>query len=156
MYQLTIVAVGKLKESFWKDAIAEYAKRLAPFAKVAIVEVAETPYKSPTEATTVLRAEAEALKRRIPENAFKIALVKEGKNLTSEGFAELIRREGEGGREIAFIIGGPLGLDAGLAASCQSRLSLSALTFTHGEARAILFEQAYRAMTILTGKSYHL
>ena len=71
-------------------------------------------------------------------------------------FAESIRREGEGGREIVFIIGGPLGLDAGLAASCQARLSLSALTFTHGEARAILFEQIYRAMTILAGKSYHL
>jgi 23S rRNA (pseudouridine1915-N3)-methyltransferase len=156
MYQLTIVAVGKLKEPFWKEAIAEYTKRLAPFARVTVVEVAETPYKSPTEAPTVLRAEAETLKRRIPDGAFKIAMVKEGKNLASEGFAELIRREGEGGRPIAFIIGGSLGLDAGLAATCQMRLSLSALTFTHGEARAILFEQIYRSMTILTGKNYHL
>ena len=135
MYQLTIVAVGKLKESFWKDAIAEYAKRLAPFAKISVVEAAETPYKSPAEAGAVLRAEAEALKRRIPDDSFKIALVKEGKPLNSMAFAESIRREGEGGREIVFIIGGPLGLDAGLAASCQARLSLSALTFTHGEAR---------------------
>ena len=67
----------------------------------------------------------------------------------------MIRREGEGGREIVFLLGGPLGLDPKLADECHLKLSLSALTFTHGEARAILFEQLYRAMTILAGKTYH-
>lgn len=156
MYKFSAIAVGQLKEAFWKDAISEYAKRLAPFAKMNVVEVAETPYKSPAEAPTVLRAEAESLKKRLPAGAFTIALVKEGKNLDSLAFSELLRREGEGGREIAFVIGGPLGLDPALAAACQMRLSLSALTFTHGEARAVLFEQIYRAMTILAGKNYHL
>ena len=156
MYKLSIIAVGSLKEAFWKDAISEYQKRLAPYAKISVVEVAETPYKSASEAITVMRAEAENIKKRLPSGAFTIALVKEGKALTSEGFAELLKREGEGGHEITFLIGGPLGLDDVLAKSCHARLSLSSLTFTHGQARANLFEQIYRAMTILSGKSYHL
>lgn len=155
MYRLTIIAVGALKEPFWKDAIAEYAKRLGPFAKARVIEVSETPFKSAGEAATVMKAEAEALRAKVPDGAFTIALDKDGKSLSTEKFAELIAREGEGGREIAFLIGGPLGLDPALAAECHARLSLSALTFTHGEARAILFEQLYRAMTVLAGKAYH-
>jgi len=155
MFKMTIIAIGSLKEPFWKDAISEYDKRLKPFAKVSVIEVAETPFKSVGEAPATLRAEAETLKKRVPDGAFTIALVKEGKSLATEKFAELIAREGEGGREIAFLIGGPLGLDAALADSCSMKLSLSALTFTHGEARAILFEQLYRAATVLSGKTYH-
>jgi 23S rRNA (pseudouridine1915-N3)-methyltransferase len=155
MYRLTILAVGALKEPYWKDAIAEYDKRLGPFAKTRVIEVAETPFKSIGEAATVVKAEAEALREKLPTAAFTIALDKDGKAVATEKFAELLRREGEGGREIVFVIGGPLGLDPALASSCHAKLSLSALTFTHGEARAILFEQLYRAMTVLTGKSYH-
>ena len=155
MYRLTIIAVGSLKESFWKDAISEYAKRLSPSAKVSVIEVAETPFKAQGEAPAVMRAEAEALKKRIPDGAYVIAMDKGGKKPSSEEFAAWIAREGEGGREIAFVIGGPLGLDPSFAASCHASLSLSSLTFTHGEARAVLFEQLYRAMTILGGKTYH-
>lgn len=154
MYRITIAAVGSLKESFWKDAIAEYQKRLSPFAKVSVVEVAEAPFTSANEAPAVMRAEAERLKK-ITVGAFVVALIKEGKALTTEKFAELLDREGQGGREIVFLLGGPLGLDPELAASAHFKLSLSSLTFTHGEARAILFEQVYRAMTVLAGKTYH-
>lgn len=156
MFKVSIIAVGSLKEPFWKDAISEYAKRLAPYARVQVIEVAETPYKSATEAATVMRAEAGALKKRSPKDAFVIALIKEGRTLTTEKFAETLKREGEGGREIAFLIGGPLGLDPTLAGTAHLKLSLSAMTFTHGEARAVLFEQVYRAMTVLAGKTYHL
>ncbi len=155
MFKLTIAAVGSLKEPFWKEAIAEYQKRLSPFAKVSVVEVAEAPFKSMHEAPAVMRAEAEFLKKKIADGGFVVALIKEGKNLTTEKFAELLQREGEGGREIVFLIGGPLGLDPELSASAHFKLSLSSLTFTHGEARAILFEQLYRAMTVLAGKTYH-
>lgn len=155
MLKITIAAVGSLKEPFWKDAIAEYQKRLSAFAKVSVVEVTDTPFKSAGEAAAVMRAEAELLKKKISDGAFAVALVKEGKNLTTEKFAETLDREGQGGREIIFLIGGPLGLDPELAASCHMRLSLSSLTFTHGEARAILFEQLYRAMTIRARKTYH-
>lgn len=155
MFKITIAAVGSLKEPFWKDAIAEYQKRLSPFAKVSVVEVAEAPFKSMNEAPAVMRAEAESLKKKIADGAFAVALIKEGKSVTTEKFAELIDREGQGGREVVFLIGGPLGLDPELAASCQYKLSLSSMTFTHGEARAVLFEQLYRAMTVLAGKTYH-
>ena len=155
MLKITIAAVGSLKETVWKDAIAEYQKRLSPFAKVSVVEVADVAFKSANEASAVLRAEAELLKKKIADGAFAVALVKEGKNLTTEKFAELLDREGQGGREIVFLIGGPLGLDPELAKQCHLKLSLSSLTFTHGEARAILFEQLYRAMTVLAGKTYH-
>src|SRR5688572_16029741 len=155
MYRLTVIAVGSLKESYWKDAISEYAKRLSASAKVRVVEVAETPFKSQGEAPAVMRAEAETLKKKIPDGAYVIALDKGGKKPSSEEFAAWIAREGEGGREIVFVIGGPLGLDPAFARECHASLSLSSLTFTHGEARAILFEQLYRAMTILGGKTYH-
>jgi len=155
MYRLTIVAVGSLKEPFWKDAISEYAKRLSPSAKMNVIEVTETPFKSQGEAPAVMRAEAEALKKKIPDGAYVIAMDKGGKRPTSEEFAAWIAREGEGGREIVFVIGGPLGLDPAFVRECHATLSLSSLTFTHGEARAVLFEQLYRATTILAGKTYH-
>lgn len=155
MYRLTVIAVGSLKEPFWKDAISEYAKRLSPSAKVSVVEVAEAPFKSQAEAPAVMRAEAATLKKRIPDGAYVIAMDKGGKKPSSEEFAAWIAREGEGGREIAFVIGGPLGLDPAFVRECHASLSLSSLTFTHGEARAVLFEQLYRAMTILGGKTYH-
>ena len=155
MFRLTVIAVGSLKESFWKDAISEYAKRLSPSAKVQVIEVAEAPFKAQGEAPAVMRAEAETLKKRVPDGAYVIALDKGGKKPSSEEFAAWIAREGEGGRELAFVIGGPLGLDPAFVRECHASLSLSSLTFTHGEARAILFEQLYRAMTILGGKTYH-
>lgn len=155
MYQLTIIAIGKLKESFWKDAIAEYNKRLGAFAKIKVLEISDVPFKSKGEAPAVMRKEAEALRGKIPANAFVVALDKGGKTPSTEGFAEILQREGESGREIVFLIGGPLGLDPELAKSAHLTLSLSSLTFTHGEARAILFEQLYRAMTVLSGKTYH-
>ncbi len=155
MFKITIAAVGSLKEAFWKDAIAEYQKRLAPYAKVSVIEVAEAPFTSATEAPAVMRAEAGSLKKKVADGAFAVALIKEGKALATEKFAEMLDREGQGGREIVFLIGGPLGLDPALANACQAKLSLSAMTFTHGEARAILFEQLYRAVTILAGKTYH-
>lgn len=155
MYRLTIVAVGKLKEAFWKDAISEYEKRLGAFAKTQVVEVSDTPFKSQGEASAVMRKEAETLRARLSKDAFVIALDKSGKTPSTEGFAEILKREGEAGREIVFLIGGPLGLDPDLAKEAHLILSLSSLTFTHGEARAILFEQLYRAMTVLAGKTYH-
>ncbi|MEK7546481.1 MAG: 23S rRNA (pseudouridine(1915)-N(3))-methyltransferase RlmH [Patescibacteria group bacterium] len=155
MYRLTVVAVGSLKESYWKDAISEYAKRLSAAAKARVIEVADVPFKSQGEAPAVMRAEAEAIKKKILDGAYVIAMDKGGKKPSSEEFAAWIAREGEGGREIVFVIGGPLGLDPKFVAGCHATLSLSSLTFTHGEARAVLFEQLYRATTILGGKTYH-
>ncbi len=155
MYKLTILAVGGFRESFWKDAIDEYTKRLKPYAIVKVVEVAETPFKTASEAETVKRSEAERLRPRIGSEAYSIAMDERGRQMPSEDFAKLLLREGDVGREIMFVIGGTLGLDPILADQCHLKLSLSSMTFTHGEARAVLFEQIYRAMTILSRKSYH-
>ncbi len=155
MFKLSLLAVGSVKEPFWKGAIAEYEKRLLPYARMKTREVSETPFNAASEAPSVLRAEAERLTARIPDGAFTVALVKEGRALTTEKFAETLDREGQGGREIVFLIGGPLGLSSDLATACHMKLSLSSLTFTHGEARAVLFEQLYRAITVLAGKTYH-
>ncbi len=155
MFKIAILAVGALKEPFWKAAIVEYEKRLSAFARTRVIEVPEQPFGSPAEAPTVLRAEAAKLEKKIPDGAFTIALVKEGRALTTEKFAETLDREGQSGREIVFLIGGPLGLSSELATACHMKLSLSSLTFTHGEARAVLFEQLYRAMTVLARKTYH-
>ena len=76
MYRLTVIAVGSLKESFWKDAISEYEKRLSASAKMRVIEVADTPFKSQGEAPAVMRAEAETLKKKIPDGAYVIALDK--------------------------------------------------------------------------------
>lgn len=137
MYKISIIAVGPLKEAFWKDAIAEYEKRLTPFAKVRVVDVEEVE------------------ERHLPKDAFVIALDLTGKQYSSEKFAEFLQREGEVGRELVFLIGGPHGLSRELVEKAHVKVSLSELTFTHGEARAILFEQLYRAMAILAGKTYH-
>jgi 23S rRNA (pseudouridine1915-N3)-methyltransferase len=155
MFRFTILAVGALKEPFWKDAIAEYAKRLTIYSKLNVIEVSEEPFSSPSDAPKVLKAEGQRLNKKIPDGAFTIALVKEGRAMATEKFAETLDREGQGGREIAFLIGGPLGLASDLADACHLKLSLSSLTFTHGEARAVLFEQLYRAATVLAGKTYH-
>jgi len=155
MFKLTVIAVGKLKEPYWKDAVAEYSKRLAPYTILRSMVVAEVPFKSPSEAGAVMRAEAGAIRAKIPKGAFTVALDSAGRGMSSLQYAAALKREGEGGREIAFLIGGPLGLDPALSAECNLMLSLSPMTFTHGEAQAILMEQTYRAIAILMGKAYH-
>lgn len=146
MYKLTIIAIGKLKESYWKDAVAEYKKRLGPYAKVEVIEVPDGK---------TVKAEANALRKRIHKDAYVIALDLSGKECASEKLAQNIKREGERGRELTFVIGGPHGLDPEFVKEADAVFALSRLTFTHGQARAILFEQLYRAMTILAGKTYH-
>jgi 23S rRNA (pseudouridine1915-N3)-methyltransferase len=137
MYRLTVLAEGKLKEAFWREAAAEYEKRLRPFAKTRAIEVGNVQRK------------------HFPKDALVVALIKEGRQHSSEEFAAFLKREGETGRELVFVVGGPHGSPPELVEGLPMKISLSKLTFTHGEARAVLFEQLYRAMTILHGKTYH-
>lgn len=155
MVKISIIAVGSLKEHYWKEAIAEYSKRLSPFAKIEVIEVPEVPFSSASEAPRVMTEEANRLKKRLPKDAFLVAMDRGGRELASSGLADLLTREARGGRGIAFVIGGSLGLAPTLAHECHLKLSLSKMTFTHGQARAILFEQLYRAVTIIAGKTYH-
>jgi len=146
---ITIICVGKLKEKFWQDAAAEYLKRLGRFAKMNIIELAESKSDDVAE-------ESEAIIAHIPKGAFVVALDVGGKSLSSEGLAELIAAKGlEGTSHICFIIGGSNGYNDAVRKASDLRLSFSSFTFPHQLMRVILLEQVYRAFKINAGEKYH-
>lgn len=146
---ITIICVGKLKEKFWQDAAAEYLKRLGRFAKMNIIELAESKSDDVAE-------ESEAIIAHIPKGAFVVALDVGGKSLSSEGLADFIASKGlEGTSHICFIIGGSNGYNDAVRRASELRLSFSSFTFPHQLMRVILLEQVYRAFKINAGEKYH-
>ena len=156
---VTVLCVGKLKESYWREACAEYAKRLGAFCKCRVEEVdeermAENP--SPAQIEKVLEAEGERLLRKIPHNAAVFALCIEGKELSSPALAEKIEGAGLLGKSnLVFVIGGSWGLSPQVKNSAFLRLSMSPMTFPHQLARVMVCEQIYRAFEISSGGKYH-
>ncbi len=159
MLRVTIVAVGKIKEKFYTQAIAEYAKRLSAYCRFEIIEVKDekTPDNpTATEKQQVLDREAERLVEKIPKGAKVIALCVEGRQMPSEKFADMLAKTSvEGISSIAFVIGGSMGLSEKVKALSSLRLSFSEMTFPHMLMRVVLAEQIYRAFTIIEGKTYH-
>ena len=158
MLSVKIITVGSLKESYLKEAIAEYAKRLSAFCELEIVELKE--YKLPDspsdgEIEKALAEEAERIKKAIPPKAYKIALCVEGKQLSSEELAKKIEETTFTNASVCLIIGSSHGIDASLKAICDYRLSISKLTFPHQLMRVMLLEIIYRAMNIIKGTKYH-
>ena len=157
--KITILAVGKLKEKYLRDGVAEYPKRLAPFAKLEIIEIAEEKMPenfSPAEKEKTLVREGERLLARVPEDSELIVLDVLGKSLSSEELAaHLGEKMLEGTPNLAFVIGGAFGLSPAVRQAAQLRLSFSRMTFTHQMARLLLVEQVYRAFKILRGEKYH-
>ncbi len=151
---LTIAAVGKLRTSHWRAAQQDYLQRLRRYVKVSLVEVRDVAGGSLPDDLAIVR-EAAALTQATRQAAWTIALDVTGQQLDSEGLADYVRRHVEIHRDLAFVIGGPVGLAPELLASCNARLSLSPLTLPHELARVVLLEQLYRAMTILGGERYH-
>ena len=159
MLGITIVAVGRIKEKFLTNAMEEYAKRLSAYCRFEVVEVKDekTP-ENPTEAekACVLDHEAERILQKIPKGAKVIALCVEGKQMTSEEFADMIAESTVGGiSRLAFIIGGSMGLSDKIKEISDLRLGFSKMTFPHMLMRVILAEQIYRGFTIINGKTYH-
>lgn len=159
MLGVTIIAVGKIKEKFFADAIDEYAKRLSAYCRFEVVEVKDekTP-DNPTEneKNVVLDREAERILQKIPKGAKVISLCVEGKQMTSEKFADLLARSTvEGTSRLVFVIGGSMGLADKVKNMSDLRLSFSEMTFPHMLMRVILAEQIYRGFTIAAGKTYH-
>ena len=156
---IEIICVGKLKESYWRDAAAEYSKRLGRFCKLEIIELPESrlPDKAgPAEEQAVIRTESEAISAKIGKDSYVIALDVRGKKLDSPGLAEKIAALQLGGKsKISFIIGGSLGLSEELLQSADYRLSFSDMTFPHQLMRVILLEQIYRAFKINANETYH-
>ena len=155
MLKITVVAVGKLKETWWQEAQAEYLRRLTTGTKMTVVEVAAEALNATITETQAMRDEGMRLLRRLPEAAYVVALERTGRELSSPELATLLKNEGGTGREIVFVIGGSAGLDEAVLARANKKISLSHLTFVHEMARVILLEQLYRVTTILSGKPYH-
>lgn len=155
MFRITIVAVGSLKESYWRDATQEYMKRLKPYAKLTIKELKEEAFKDENDKKRVLAAEGKKILAALPQDATCILLDIDARQMSSEDFAKTVREIGEQGTHLCFIIGGPLGVSDEIRKKARLSISLSRLTFTHQIARVLLFEQLYRALTIIYGKAYH-
>lgn len=157
--KITILCVGKIKEKFYREAVAEYGKRLSRYCKLEIVEVADekTPDGASELAEEQIRAkEAERMERHLRDGAFVCALAIDGKQLNSVELSEKIERLGTGGTShIIFIIGGSLGIVDSLLARADLRLSFSRMTFPHQLMRVILMEQVYRAYRIMNHEPYH-
>lgn len=159
MIQLTVITVGTLKESYWRDATAEYEKRLSAFAKTEILQlkearVADDP--SDGEIATALADEEKRILAAIPPRAYKIALCVEGKQFSSEELAaklESVLSSQTG--SIALIIGSSHGLSERVKAACDLRLSVSKLTFPHQMMRVLLLEVLYRSFQIQKSTKYH-
>ena len=157
--KITIVTVGKIKEKYLKDAIAEYSKRLSKYCKLEIVEVPDE--KTPDNASEVVEEsirskEAERILKHVKDDSFVITLEINGKQLTSEELADKIEKLGvQGTSHITFIIGGSIGLGKEVLAKSNFALSFSKMTFPHQLMRVILLEQIYRSYRIMNGEPYH-
>lgn len=157
--KITIICVGKLKEKFYREAAAEYAKRLGRYCKLEIVEVQDE--KTPDQASASLEEqikakEAAGILKHIKEEAFLYALEIKGEQPDS---LELSRQINslmlQGKSHIQFVIGGSLGLHESVLQASDRRISFSKMTFPHQLMRVILLEQIYRSCRILSGEPYH-
>lgn len=157
--KISIITVGKIKEKYLKDAIAEYSKRLGKYCKLEIIEVADekTPDAASETVEDAIRAkEGERIMKYVRDDAYVITLEIAGTQLTSEGLAGKIEQLGiQGKSHITFIIGGSIGLGKQVLARSDYALSFSKMTFPHQLMRVILLEQIYRSYRIINGEPYH-
>ncbi len=155
--RILIAAVGRLKDSGETDLVERYVERLAPrIAGVGPVTISEIPEARQSSVTARKTDEADRLLRAAAKADFRISLDERGKALSSDAFAKLLgRKRDDGIATLAFLIGGPDGHGKDALDAADLTLSLSALTLPHGLARAVLAEQIYRAVTILSGHPYH-
>ena len=158
MFRIHLIVTGNLKERYWREAAAEYEKRLSAFARLTVSELKESRLPEnpgPTEIATALEKEADAILSLLSPHAFVVALCVEGKMLSSEELAatlsQIMREEGE----LTLIIGSSHGLSPRVKERADLRLSFSRLTFPHQMMRVLTLEAVYRALTILAGRKYH-
>lgn len=150
LMQIKIVCVGKLKEKYWQAAVAEYTKRLTPYAKLDILEVKESKSDDINE-------EGENILAKLSPEDYVVALAIKGKRFTSEDFSAQIEKIMADGskKAIVFIIGGSQGLSDKVMKRANLEISFSDMTFPHQMMRVILLEQVYRAFKIMKNEPYH-
>lgn len=157
--KITLITVGKIKEKYFTDAIAEYAKRLSRYCKLEMIEVADE--KTPDGASESLEnqikeKEGERILAKIPDGAYVVALAIEGKQLDSEELAEKMEKWNVSGiSHVVFIIGGSLGLTPKVLNRADFKLSFSRMTFPHQLMKVVLLEQVYRSFRIRNNAPYH-
>ncbi|WP_456072954.1 23S rRNA (pseudouridine(1915)-N(3))-methyltransferase RlmH [Desulfotruncus alcoholivorax] len=159
MLKITVLAVGKLKEKHWREAVGEYAKRLRSYCRL---ELKETPGEgfaeglSITEEDNIKVREWQRMARQVRGGSYVIALDVQGEQVSSEGLAARMEKLAlDGQSDITFLIGGTLGLPGEALQRADWRLSFSQMTFPHQLMRVILLEQIYRAFRILRNEPYH-
>ena len=159
MQKVTILCTGKLKEKFYLDAAAEYAKRLSRFCKLEICELPEERLPedpSPAQIEAALSKEADAVRGKLPQGCLLIALCVEGKLCSSEELAAFLSESAvRGGSHVVFLIGSSFGMAPRVKEKADFRLSMGPMTFPHHLARIMVLEQLYRAEAIQAGSRYH-
>ena len=154
--KITVIAVGKIKEKYLRDAIAEYAKRLSKYCKLELLEVADE--KTPDAASPAVERSIrqKRILRYVREDAYVVTLEIGGQMLDSVEFSRKLERLGiQGKSHITFIIGGSIGLSPEVSSRADYALSFSKMTFPHQLMRVILLEQIYRGYRIMAGEPYH-
>lgn len=160
MLKINIICIGKIKEKYFSDAIAEYTKRLGAFCKFTIVELAEEKIRdnipNQSQISEVLLAEGRSILKKISPSDYVVALCIEGKPTSSEELSKTLDSLALSGKStVSFVIGGSYGLSDKVKIRADMRLSMSRMTFPHTMARMILTEQIYRAFEISTNGKYH-
>ena len=154
--KIKIIALGKIKEKFLKDGIDEFLKRLTPYATVEITELTPVEIKDEHLIQRALDEEGEKILSLIKPQSYLITLEINGKQFSSEDFAQKIQDlTNEGQSEIIFVIGSSCGISQKVSARANLKMSMSKMTFLHQFARLILVEQIYRAFKIIKGETYH-
>jgi len=153
--KLLVIAVGNKMPRWVNEAFEEYAKRMPRGLSIELIEVRPEPRTSGKSTVQLLEAEAGRLSRVVPRGAFRVALDERGREFTTAELARWLAAQREGGRDIAFLIGGADGLAPAAKSGAESALRLSAMTLPHGLARVLLAEQLYRAASILNHHPYH-
>jgi 23S rRNA (pseudouridine1915-N3)-methyltransferase len=159
MFDITLITMGKLKEKFYISAAEEYKKRLSGYCRFTLLELPEVRLPenpSPAEIATGLDREAEVIFSKIPKGAYLCIFTPEGKELSSEGFAEKIAQVKLSGKSsMCFLIGSSFGISPKVKAAADFKLSMGPMTFPHHLARIMVLEQIYRAEAIQAGSKYH-
>ncbi len=158
MLHVKFITLGTLKESYLREAAAEYEKRLGAFCRFEMIQLKEEKLSdkpSSAEIAQALEREAAAIEKQIGPRAYRVALCVEGKQMPSEGLAELLEEVSASHGEICFVIGSSYGLAPSVKQAADRRLSVSQLTFPHQLMRVLLLEAVYRGFNIAKGTPYH-
>ena len=155
MFKINIIAVGRVKEEYFKGGIDEYIKPLSRFCTVNLIEIKEENFNAPTDSQIqkIIETEGDSILKRLKGEVVSMCI--EGDKLSSKQFASFIKAHFDKGQEITFVIGGSYGIDKRVKDLSSKKLSFSEMTFPHTMFRLMFVEQLYRAFTIINNTSYH-